>query len=209
MVVNTVLYSFIDLMCAAVFAVPLAWVFMACCKTGSRKRFLLISLFTLYLCKMFDVVGIPAAQYIRWDPAVNLIPFGDEKNFRFFLQLGLNAAMFMPFGFMLPLLWSKCRRWYRTTLVGFFTSLTIETVQMFCSRATDVDDLMMNTLGACLGYVLSWALFRKKWAREPEQDSGRVSQWCSLAVSILIPMLVIVFLRTCLSNWVYGLKFFD
>ena len=209
MVVNTVLYSFIDLMCAAVFALPLAWVFMVSCKNGSRKRFLFISLFTLYLCKMFDVVGIPAAQYIRWDPAVNLIPFGDEKNFRFFLQLGLNAVMFLPFGFMLPLLWSKCRRWYRTTLVGFFTSLTIETVQMFCSRATDVDDLMMNTLGACLGYVLSWALFRKKWAREPEPDSGRVSQWCSLTVSILIPMLVIVFLRTCLSNWVYGLKFFD
>ena len=203
------LFSFIDLMCAAVFALPLAWAFLAFRKTGSRKRFLLISLFTLYLCKMFDVVGIPAAQYIRWDPAVNLIPFGDEKNFRFFLQIGLNAVMFMPFGFMLPLLWSKCRRWYRTTLVGFFTSLTIEAVQMFCSRATDVDDLMMNTLGACLGYVLSWALFRKKWAREPEQDSGRVSQWCSLTVSILIPMLVIVFLRTCLSNWVYGLRLFD
>ncbi|MGN1026133.1 MAG: VanZ family protein, partial [Faecousia sp.] len=141
------LFSFIDLMCGAVFALPLAWLFMAYCKNGSKKRFLLISLFTLYLCKMFDVVGIPAVQYIRWDPAVNLIPFGDEKNLRFFLQIGLNAVMFMPLGFLLPILWSKCRHWYRTTLVGFFTSLIIEAVQMFCSRATDVDDLIMNTLG--------------------------------------------------------------
>lgn len=203
------LFSFIDLMCAAVFALPFAWLFMAYCKNGSRKRFLLISLFTLYLCEMFDVVGIPAVQYIRWDPTVNLIPFGDEKNFRFFLQLGLNAVMFLPLGFLLPVLWSKCRRWYCTTLVGFFTSLTIEAIQMFCSRATDVDDLIMNTLGAYLGYVISWTFFHKKWAREPEPDSGRVSQWCSLAVSILIPMLVIIFLRTLLSNWIYGLRLFD
>ena len=203
------LFSFIDLMCGAVFALPFAWLFMAYCKNGSRKRFLLISLFTLYLCEMFDVVGIPAVQYIRWDPTVNLIPFGDEKNFRFFLQLGLNAVMFLPLGFLLPVLWSKCRRWYCTTLVGFFTSLTIEAIQMFCSRATDVDDLIMNTLGAYLGYVISWTFFHKKWAREPEPDSGRVSQWCSLAVSILIPMLVIIFLRTLLSNWIYGLRLFD
>ena len=209
LVVNTVLYAIIDLLCAAVFALPLAWLFMTFRKTGSRKRFLLISLFTLYLCEMFDVVGIPAVQYIRWDPTVNLIPFGDEKNSRFFLQLGLNAVMFLPLGFLLPILWSKCRRWYRTTLAGFFISLTIEAVQMFCSRATDVDDLIMNTLGACLGYFLSWALFRRRWAREFTPDGGQAGQWSSLTVSVLIPMLVIVFLRTTLSNLVYGLPFFD
>ncbi len=203
------LFSFIDLMCAAVFALPLAWLFMAYCKNGSRKRFLLISLFTLYLCEMFDVVGIPAVQYLGWGPAINLIPFGDEKNFRFFLQLGLNAVLFLPLGFLLPVLWSKYRRWYRTTAVGFLTSLTIEVVQLFSFRATDVDDLIMNTLGAYLGYVISWAFFHKKWARDPEPDSGRVSQWCSLVISILIPMLVIIFLRTLLSNWIYGLRLFD
>lgn len=201
------LFTLIDLMCAAVFALPLAWLFMAHCKNGSKKRFFLISLFTLYLCKMFDVVGIPAVQYIRWDPTVNLIPFGDEKNFRFFLQLGLNAVMFLPLGFLIPLLWSKCRRWYRTAAVGFLTSLTIELLQLFSFRATDVDDLLMNTLGAWLGYVLSWAFFRKRWTQEP--DSGWVSQRHSLTVSILIPLLVIVFLRTCLSDWVYGLGLFD
>ena len=155
------LFSFIDLMCGAVFALPFAWLFMAYCKNGSRKRFLLISLFTLYLCKMFDVVGIPAVQYFRWEPAINLIPFGDEKNPRFFLQLGLNAVMFMPFGFMLPVLWEKCRTWSSTLLAGFFTSLAIEIIQLFSFRATDVDDLIMNTLGAYLGYVISWAFFHK------------------------------------------------
>ena len=203
------LFSFIDLMCGAVFALPFAWLFMAYCKNGSRKRFLLISLFTIYLCKMFDVVGIPAVQYFRWEPAINLIPFGDEKNLRFFLQLGLNAVMFMPFGFMLPVLWEKCRTWSSTLLAGFFTSLAIEIIQLFSFRATDVDDLIMNTLGAYLGYVISWAFFHKKWARDPEPDPGRVNSWCSLVISILIPMLVIVFLRTLLSDWIYGLRPFD
>lgn len=203
--VEPVLYAFIDLMCGAVFALPLAWLFMAYCKNGSRNRFLLISLFTLYLCEMFDVVGIPAIQYIRWEPAVNLIPFGDEKDSRFFLQIGLNALMFVPLGFLLPILWSRCRRWYSTLLAGFLTSLTIEVSQLFSFRATDVDDLIMNTLGAFLGYCLCRACFRKRWAGEEQADSGRVSQWCSLTVSILIPLVVIVFLRSLLQKRIYSL----
>lgn len=203
------LFSFIDLMCGAVFALPLAWLFMAYCKNGSRGRFFLISLFTLYLCEMYDVVGIPAVQYIGWGPAVNLIPFREEKDLWYLMQLGLNAVMFMPFGFMLPILWKKCRTWRSTLLAGFLTSLAIEIIQLFSFRATDVDDLIMNTLGAYLGYVISWAFFHNKWARDPEPQAGRVSQWCSLAVTILTPMLVIIFLRTLLSSWVYGLPLFD
>lgn len=203
------LYTLIDLMCAAVFAVPLSWLFLAFSKTGSKKRFLLMTLFTLYLCEMFDVVGIPAVQYIRWEPAVNLVPFGDEKNFRFFLQLGLNAVMFLPFGFFLPLLWSKCRRWHRTALAGFLTSLTIELTQLLSFRATDVDDLLMNTLGAVLGYFLARVCFHKKWAADTEPAPGRVSQTACVVVSILIPFFVLMFLRTPLSGFVYGLHLFN
>ena len=199
------LFSFIDLMCGAVFALPFAWLFMAYCKNGSRKRFLLISLFTLYLCKMFDVVGIPAVQYFRWGPAINLIPFGDEKNLRFFLQLGLNAVMFMSFGFMLPVLWEKCRTWSSTLLAGFFTSLAIEIIQLFSFRATDVDDLIMNTLGAGLGYFAAWLFFHKKWARNPAPAGDPPS----LTVSILIPLLTIVLVRTPISDCIYRLPLFD
>lgn len=56
------------------------------------------------------------------------------------------------------------------------TSLTIEIVQLFSYRATDVDDLIMNTLGTFLGYSISWAIFNKKWKKDCENEEGRVNE---------------------------------
>lgn len=201
-------YAAIDLMSSAVFALPLAWLFLAYCKNGNVKRFCLISLFTLYLCEMFNVVGIPSIPYFRWSPSVNLIPFGDEKNYRFFFQTGMNAVMFLPFGFLLPMLWQKCRSWKATTLAGFVASALIELIQLFCFRATDVDDLLMNTLGAYLGYLLAWAIFHKKWQQAENAERCSVNDWASLAFSIGNPLLVTVFVRTLVSDWIYRLPMF-
>ena len=171
-------------------------------------RYVLSGLFVLYLCEMFDVVGIPAAQYIRWEPNISLIPFSDETHW-LGVQRVLNAVMFAPFGFLLPVLWRGCRKWSVTTLAGFLLSLTIEILQMFCFRATDVDDLLMNTLGALLGYFLAWLFFHKKWAREPAPGTFKVSDSLSLTVSVLIPLLTIVLIRTPISDCIYRLPLFD
>lgn len=202
------IYLMIDILSGAVIALPLTWLFMAYCKTLSRGRFLWASLFTLYLCAMFDQVGIPAVQHITWDPTVKWIPFADEKNLRFFLQLGLNAVLFLPFGFLLPVLWRKCRSWNTTVSAGFLTSLGIEGLQLFCFRATDVDDLIMNTLGTFLGFLMAWAFFHKKWMEDQETETCRVNEWTRLVISVLIPLLVILFVRTPISDWVYSMRLF-
>lgn len=202
-------YAIIDLISSAVFALLFAWLFLACCGNRSVKRFCLISLFTVYLCEMFNVVGIPAIQYLTWDPSVNLIPFGDEKNYRFFFQIGMNAVMFLPFGFLLPVLWQSCRSWKTTTLAGFATSALIELLQLFCFRTTDVDDLLMNTLGAFLGYLLAWAFFHQKWQRAQGTERGRVNDWVGLVLAVLNPLLVTVFIRSAVSEWIYRLPLFD
>ena len=203
------IYLMIDIMSGAVIALPLTWLFLAYCKTLSRGRFLWASLFTLYLCAMFDRVGIPAIQYCTWHPAVNLIPFTDEKNLRFFLQVGLNAVLFLPFGFLLPVLWRKCRTWKTTVAAGFLTSLGIEILQLFCYRATDVDDLIMNTLGTFLGYIIAWACFHKKWMEDRGTETCTINAWASLVISILIPLLVIIFVRTLVCGWIYSMPLFD
>ena len=206
---RNLMYMLIDLLSGAIVALPLAWLFLRLCGNRGGKRFLLYSLFILYLCKMFDVVGIPALQYVRWDPNISLIPLTDEKNLRFFLQLGLNAAMFAPFGFLLPVLWRKCRKWNVTVLSGFLLSLFIELIQLFSRRATDVDDLLMNTLGAGLGYSLARIFFHKKWTRDTAPRTFKVSDSLSLTVSILIPLLTIVLVRTPISDCIYRLPLFD
>ncbi|MGN0683556.1 MAG: VanZ family protein, partial [Oscillospiraceae bacterium] len=65
----------------------------------------------------------------------------------------LNVFMFVPFGFMLPILWKRANL-LRVVLIGFLSSLFIEFVQGFMYRDSTIDDIVCNTLGALLGYIL-------------------------------------------------------
>ena len=57
----------------------------------------------------------------------------------------------MPIGLFAGLLADK-PRWWKGTLWAFGLSLFIEFFQLFVSRGTDVDDLILNTLGGLLGH---------------------------------------------------------
>lgn len=66
----------------------------------------------------------------------------------------LNILLFIPLGYLFPVLVPKCRTWPKMILLGFVTSLTIETIQLFTHLGWfDVDDLIHNTIGAMLGYL--------------------------------------------------------
>ena len=67
-----------------------------------------------------------------------------------FMLLG-NIIMFMPVGFFPALLW-RGWRWWKALLAGFGTSVSIEFIQFFIGRSTDIDDVILNTIGALLGF---------------------------------------------------------
>ena len=69
-----------------------------------------------------------------------------------------NLIMFLPFGFFTALLWRRCT-WRRALMVGFGITVFIEFSQLLVGRAFDVDDLLLNTIGAMLGYGV-WLLLR-------------------------------------------------
>lgn len=71
-----------------------------------------------------------------------------------FMMVG-NIAMFIPVGFFPALLWRKAR-WWKSLLLGAAASCTIEFVQFFIGRSTDIDDVILNTAGALAGYWLFW-----------------------------------------------------
>ncbi|OQA47024.1 MAG: VanZ like family protein [Chloroflexi bacterium ADurb.Bin325] len=75
-----------------------------------------------------------------------------------------NIAVFVPFGMALAAATFPRRRrgqrgrhfggrwWGRVLLAGFLFSLSIEVAQLSLkSRATDIDDIILNTLGAVIG----------------------------------------------------------
>ncbi len=69
-----------------------------------------------------------------------------------------NVVGFVPFGYILPVMDRRFQSVLLVTVNGFSLSLCVETVQLvFRVGCFDVDDLVLNTLGAFLGYVLFWA----------------------------------------------------
>lgn len=115
-----------------------------------------VYIFLLYIYLALSKAGIGSiwdigrySDLFRVDE-INLIPFDSVG----ILTYILNVIMFMPLGFLLPLIWKNFRNIINVLLTGLGFSLAIEFCQLFNLRATDIDDLMMNTLGAVLGYFI-------------------------------------------------------
>jgi len=69
-----------------------------------------------------------------------------------------NLALFFPLGILLPLLWTRIRFW-KGLQVAIALSVTIELIQYLSSawgsyRAADINDVILNVVGACLGLAL-------------------------------------------------------
>lgn len=93
----------------------------------------------------------------------DLVPFARLLKYRrrsTLLHMAENILMFIPSGILLPFLYRRLDRFWKAVGVGALMSLGIELAQLLLStRMTDVNDLIMNTLGAAVGYGL-YALMR-------------------------------------------------
>ena len=71
-----------------------------------------------------------------------------------FLRLFLgNIGWFVPFGFLLPILW-KGKRFLFVLGMGLLFSFCIEVLQFaFRKGVAELDDLILNTLGTAVGYL--------------------------------------------------------
>lgn len=65
-----------------------------------------------------------------------------------------------PVGIFLPLLYKKYHHMKTVALTGFLFSLAVEIVQMFGWGSSDINDLMTNTAGACIGFLVYCLLSR-------------------------------------------------
>lgn len=117
------------------------------------RKSIFFYLFACYLTAMAVLVGMPNILYHRFSPNVCLTP--DLSILLDWHNGFLNVLLYVPLGIFLCLLWKSYRRWYRTVWFGCCLSLFTELMQLFTFRATDVNDLLTNTLGAFLGYLLA------------------------------------------------------
>ena len=101
----------------------------------------------------------------------NLVPFREIERFwkyrgelgiHSFYNLAGNILGFVPAGFFIPMLWKEKRNFFYTVCMTFQLSLQAEILQLiFRVGSFDVDDLLLNTFGGMLGYLLLMLLI--KW----------------------------------------------
>lgn len=142
---------------------------------STLRHYVLVFLFAVYFCAVltvtgsgtvFDLTNLTAIEAAN----INIIPFYEEA---WFMQYVLNVIMLVPLGFMLPAIWKKADKLVVVTLFGFCFSLAIELSQLLNYRISDTDDLIMNTFGAIVGFLLFRLFFRRsdKIDKRPERNS--------------------------------------
>ena len=94
-------------------------------------------------------------------PFVNLFDYDNKRDL--LLNVIGNTAMFIPNGIVLPIIYRKLNNFGKVIAGGALISLCIEIIQLpFSTRASDVDDLILNVLGVAIGYGIYAAVKRLK-----------------------------------------------
>lgn len=160
-------------------------------------------IFLIYIFLVMQVTGVGTVwdigkfgSIIRFDE-IQLIPFKNGIG----VESVLNSIMFMPLGFLLPLIWRRCRNVFNIMLIGACFSLAIELGQLFNRRFTDINDLIMNTLGAVFGYVI-WVLFKKIFKKSGEKTAELLGN------EAIIYLFLSYFGNFLLFNWRWMVKLF-
>lgn len=66
-----------------------------------------------------------------------------------------NMVILIPFGYLLPIVNRTVRKWWVFILVALAFILMMEMMQYFSMSGTlDIDDVLLNMIGAMIGYVL-------------------------------------------------------
>lgn len=147
-----ILSAVVDVLCVCIIWIPAFFLLQNRIWKGKTGRWkITLFLFGSYLAAVGSVTGLPAVNHMMMDLTVNIIPCADIVSSPW--GYVLNIILFVPMGFFLPVLWKKFWDGKYTVWMGFLTSCAIELLQIFTWRATDIDDLITNTLGTLIGWT--------------------------------------------------------
>ena len=181
---------------AALILVPL-FLALRMCYGLSWRRTAGYLLFSVYLAAVDSVVGLPSITYIRFSLNLNLEPFA--YMFSDYVTNLLNVILFTPLGLLLPLFCQTFRKLWRTAVFGLLFSLSIELLQIFTLRATDINDLITNTAGTLLGWCAAGVVLALAPGITPKWSVQEVRRVCMLTFCVMF------FLQPFLAEWIWPL----
>ena len=100
-----------------------------------------------------------------WNFRINLLPLVYLTDYEALWEMKVNLigniAMFIPIGIIWPAVFRELDTHKKVIAAGVGVSLLIEILQLpFYDRVTDIDDLILNSLGFLIGYSI-WLLAKK------------------------------------------------
>lgn len=144
-----------------------------------RKREFALAVFVLYVIGLLALTlegkyALPAEMFtsalerISNYSSINLVPFKMIKLFfvhfnldDFLVNIVSNVVIFIPWGFGLVLLWKSNHKLWKILLFLLLLTVFIESCQLFICRNVDIDDVILNFLGGCLGTLIYFAVRKK------------------------------------------------
>lgn len=142
------------------------------------------SSFYIFILSVFYLTLFPISTstfFIRIQESnllgVNIVPFRIFSHYYIFdTQIIGNLIMLFPLGIYLHLLYKQVNSVKRAICVIFFTSVFIELSQLtFSSRSTDIDDVILNTIGGCIGFIFYKHTFAKYYYKKMIKSKPKVS----------------------------------
>ena len=133
--------------------------------TNNKYRLISILLFLLYLIILFYLV-FRSSDFGRtnFQRSINTQAFKTIINcFKYcsllsrytIINIYGNLVAFIPMGFFIPLIFKRLKNFFVMLIVFIMASFFIELLQyVFAVGAADVDDIILNSIGGVLGYLL-------------------------------------------------------
>jgi glycopeptide antibiotics resistance protein len=129
----------------------------------SIPQLAVLSSFGIYLLCVIHLVFFPIdvniglyANQTPWYKTINFIPILTIDVTTFLL----NIIMLIPFGMYIPFLNKNVVSMKKVAKLGLMMSLSLEILQLFIrvtlgsGRSTDINDMLANTAGAVIGFLL-------------------------------------------------------
>lgn len=155
-------------------------------------------IFLYYLVGVFTMTGI--GQLKAFSPRLVLVPFRDMISGP--VDTLLNILLFVPLGIFLPIMYKRFNKINNIAALGFVLSVMIELVQMFGRGATDVNDLITNTAGACLGFGIYKICAAN---RAFDKFKATTNDLAEIAIFVAISLMIMITVQPIVIHELFGL----
>jgi glycopeptide antibiotics resistance protein len=194
------------IMIALVFLGIIALTYVLYRKKGDKRKFTITQFAAAYLLIMWFGLVMMLTTFSRganFEGWMNFRLFSgyrsawNQWSLSEFQLIIFNMMMFMPLGFLLPLLGIRFRRFTPVLVISLIVTVGIELIQMLSGRGIfELDDIFHNTLGSVAGYLIMQAILNSMTKRKLDFKSA--------GLALCIPMAFVLLFTSALA--VYGAK---